>query len=172
MIWGVIMSCLPYWIEVLKGFSVPAIALLAAGIGYFQWRTAQQKVVLDLFDRRLDTYTALRNVVSKIMASSNAATNETSFEFLKALGRAEFLFGPEVIEHLKKIDLAISDIRIAIDERRDLPSGPSLQANVRTERAARQIVASFYTTFQPLVTHTSGWIKSCPRVLRTIFILW
>ncbi len=100
-------SPLPFWIQLLQALAVPAIALLAVVIGYFQWRTAQQKVVLDLFDRRIATYTALRDIVAKVMASSSAATPDNSFKFLEALDRAEFLFGPEVTEHLKKIGEAI-----------------------------------------------------------------
>jgi hypothetical protein len=52
-------NSLPFWMLALQAFAVPVIALLAAVIGYVQWRTAQQKVVLDLFDRRMATYTAL-----------------------------------------------------------------------------------------------------------------
>jgi hypothetical protein len=137
--------------EVLKALAVPAIGLLAAVIGYFQWRTAQQKVVLDLFDRRIATYTALREVVGMVTGSSNAATPDNSFKFLEALDRAEFLFGSEVIEHLKKIREAIHDIHDTVTERKDLQPGPELSANVAKERNAREVVGSFYTTFQALV---------------------
>jgi|ERR1700754_3096274 len=86
---------------VLQALAVPTIGLLAAVIGYFQWKTAQQKVLLDLFDRRMATYTALREIVAMVRASSSAATPENSFKFLEALDRADFLFGAEVIEHLR-----------------------------------------------------------------------
>jgi hypothetical protein len=92
------MNCsVPYWIQVFQGLLTPAIAAIAVMIALFQWRTAQQKVVLDLFDRRMETYTALRTVAAKVMASSGAATLQTSFEFLQALDRAEFLFGNKVL---------------------------------------------------------------------------
>jgi hypothetical protein len=142
---------LPYWIQVLQALLTPAIAAIAVMIALFQWRTAQQKVVLDLFDRRMETYTALRTVVAKVMASSSAETLQTSFEFLQALDRADFLFGNEVIEHLKKIDNAIQEIRMTVAEAKDLSPGPQLTANVAMERSARDTVGSFYTTLQPLV---------------------
>lgn len=145
------MTSLPYWMLVLQTLAIPAIALLAAVIGYFQWRTAQQKVVLDLFDRRMATYTSLREVVAAVRASSSAASPENSFKFLEALDRAEFLFGPEVIEHLQKIRHAIDDIHDATAERKELKQGTELNENVAKERAAREVVGSFYTTFQPLV---------------------
>jgi hypothetical protein len=142
---------LPYWMLVLQALAVPAIGLLAAVIGYFQWKTAQQKVLLDLFDRRMATYTALREIVARVRASSSAATPDNSFKFLEALDRADFLFGAEVIEHLQKIREAIHDIHDMAAEQKDLQPGPELTANVARERAARQVVGSFYTTFQALV---------------------
>jgi hypothetical protein len=146
------MNCsLPYWMLVLQALAVPAIGLLAAVIGYFQWKTAQQKVLLDLFDRRMATYTALREIVAMVMASSSAATPDKSFKFLEALDRAEFLFGEKVIDHLQKIRQAIYDIHDMAAERKDLQPGPELIANVAKERAAREVVGSFYTTFQALV---------------------
>ena len=146
------MNCsLPYWMLVLQALAVPAIGLLAAVIGYFQWKTAQQKVLLDLFDRRMATYTALREIVAMVRASSSAATPDNSFKFLEALDRAEFLFGANVIEHLQKIRQAIYDIHDMTTERKDLQPGPELIANVAKERAAREVMGSFYTTFQALV---------------------
>jgi hypothetical protein len=59
-------------------------------------------VLLDLFDRRMATYTALREIVAMVRASSSAATLDNSLKFLEALNRAEFLFGAKVIEHLQK----------------------------------------------------------------------
>jgi hypothetical protein len=144
-------SPLPFWIQLLQALAVPAIALLAVVIGYFQWRTAQQKVVLDLFDRRIATYTALRDIVAKVMASSSAATPDNSFKFLEALDRAEFLFGPEVTEHLKKIGEAVHEIHDALAERKDLSVKHERDANIARERAGREMVMSFYTTFQVLV---------------------
>jgi hypothetical protein len=146
------MNCsLPNWIPIFQALLVPVIALFGAVIAYFQWKTAQQKVLLDLFDRRMATYTALREVVAKVMGSSSAATPDNSFTFLEALDRAEFLFGPKVIDHLQKIREAIHDIHDALAEKKDLISGPELNANVARERAGREVVGSFYTTFQALV---------------------
>jgi hypothetical protein len=145
-------SCpLPYWIQLLQALAVPAIALLAAVIGCFQWRTAHQKVVLDLFDRRMVTYTALREVVAMVRASSSAATPDNSLKFLEALDRAQFLFGREIVEHLEKIYHAINDIHDALAERKDLAAGSEQKENLARERKNRETVGSFYTTFQPLV---------------------
>jgi hypothetical protein len=72
-------------------------------------------------------------------------------ESQQTLDRAEFLFGPEVTEHLKKIGEAIHEIHDALAERKDLSVKPERDANIARERAGREMVMSFYTTFQVLV---------------------
>jgi hypothetical protein len=139
-------AAIPYWIQVLQALLTPAIAAIAVLIGIFQWRTAQQKVVLDLFDRRLAKYTALREVVARVMGSG-AATNENSFQFLQALDGVEFLFGDDIVQPLQKISEAIGLLTVTGPERKDLPAGPELQALVKREREALKTVESFYSTF-------------------------
>lgn len=136
----------PYWIQTLQALLTPAIAAIAVLIGIFQWRTAQQKVVLDLFDRRLAKYTALRDVVAKVM-TSGAATNENSFQFLQALDGVEFLFGEDIEQPLKEIDKAIHLLTVLGPERKEFGPGPELQALVKREREALNVVKSFYSTF-------------------------
>jgi hypothetical protein len=89
-------ATLPYWIQILQALLAPAIAALAVVIALFQWHTAKQKVVLDLFDRRLTKYLALRDVVAEVV-TAGAANQETLFQFLRALDGAEFLFGADIV---------------------------------------------------------------------------
>jgi hypothetical protein len=42
------------------------IGLLGAVIAFFQWRTAHQKVVLDLFDRRFGIFEETSTLISHI----------------------------------------------------------------------------------------------------------
>jgi hypothetical protein len=41
------------------------IAALVAVIAWLQWRTAQEKVLLDLFDRRFAVYEELRAIIGQ-----------------------------------------------------------------------------------------------------------
>lgn len=59
-------------------------------MAYAQWRTANQKVVADLFDRRIKVFDALRE-----------ATVETVTAFTRAQANAEFLFGKDVNDYRK-----------------------------------------------------------------------
>jgi hypothetical protein len=135
-----------YWIQVLQALLTPAIAFLAVVTAVFQLRTAQQRVVLDLFDRRLAKYTAVRDVVAKVVASG-AATQETSFQFLQALDGVEFLFGDAIVDALNEINKAIGLLTVLGPERKEVQKGQGpgseLQALVRKEREALNLVESF-----------------------------
>jgi hypothetical protein len=47
-------------------------AFFVALVAFFQWRTAQQKAVLDLFEQRHAIYDVVRNAVSTMTSSSTA----------------------------------------------------------------------------------------------------
>jgi hypothetical protein len=105
------MNCpLPYWMQMLQALAVPAIALLAAMIGYFQWRTAHNRVVIDLFDRRMRIFTDCRDVLQSIIASPSATTTQDGIKFLRASADADFLFGDKVVKHLERVGQAIFDL--------------------------------------------------------------
>jgi hypothetical protein len=83
-----------YWIGTL-------IAAGAAFIAYFQWRTAHQRVVLDLFDRRLRVFEDLESAAKNVF-STTLVTNETWALLINARSRSRFLFGKDVNDYIQK----------------------------------------------------------------------
>ncbi len=101
-------GCLmPIWIYVLQALTTPIIATLVAIIGFLQWRTAHQRAVLDLFERRMAVYDSLEEVVSEIIRGGNV-TNARIRDFDHAIGKAPFLFAKEVISYLEELRNALS----------------------------------------------------------------
>jgi hypothetical protein len=74
------MSNVPIWIQYLQALSTPAIALLAATIGVLQWRTAHQRAVLDLFDRRMENYDALNAAMQPRFCYENSQQRSQLFK--------------------------------------------------------------------------------------------
>jgi hypothetical protein len=103
---------LPVWVTYLQAFSTPAIALLALVIGFFQWRTAHQRAVLDLFDRRMQSYDALNAAISEIVREGSV-TFECLVRFSHAADRAKFLFGRDVSTYLQQTKETILKLRKA-----------------------------------------------------------
>jgi hypothetical protein len=94
---------LPLWIEYVKALGAPIVALIAAciagGIAYQQWRTAKNKLKLDLFDRRMKVYEAcseLLRLINMPIRSEYAVV----MELIYTINGHHWLFGPKVTAYI------------------------------------------------------------------------
>ena len=91
----------PHWTAYLTALLTPTVAVLGALIGYRQWRLAQNKLKLDLFDRRFKVYVAARDLLASIMTSGKAMDDKL-FKFLVATREAKWLLDIDVANYLDK----------------------------------------------------------------------
>src|SRR6266851_4884658 len=120
--------------ECFKDFAGPIATIIAAGAATFvtyrlgsnqvsiareqarfaeaNSRSAQQKLILDLFDKRWSIVTELRETIAEVL-TSGAVSFDTGQKFYLAADRAAFLFGPEVTTYLAKIQASLSKHRTA-----------------------------------------------------------
>jgi hypothetical protein len=78
------------------------VSLVVAVVQYAQWRTANQKVVIDLYDRRLKVYEQLGKAIGPVVREGEVS--EAAFnEFMIGQADATFLFGDDVLEYLKSL---------------------------------------------------------------------
>ena len=127
------MSYDPHWTNYLTALLTPTVAVLGSVIAYRQWRTAQNKLKFELFDRRFSVYDASRNFLASIMTSGKAKEEEV-FKFLLATREAKWLLNNEVANYLEKelyhkaIDLqTLQDILVGI------PVGEERSENVKKQ---------------------------------------
>jgi hypothetical protein len=111
-------------------------------------------VVLDLFERRLKAYTALREVLRKIK-SSGRASNEDGFEFREAVNDAEFLFGMEIITQLHKIQEIIWDLQ----QVQGAENGESVRRSRLSERRKTMWSVITRNSLSPFGV-TCSWIRN------------
>lgn len=78
-------------------------AIFVALVAYLQWRTAQQKAVLDLFDRRHEIYEIVRKAVGTMASNSTTFDQSREIEFMQAMERAYFFFGDDVDDYIKRL---------------------------------------------------------------------
>ena len=91
----------PHWTTYLAALLTPTVAVLGSFIAYRQWRLAQNKLKLDLFDRRFSVYEAARTLLASIMTSGKAKDEEV-FKFMVATREAKWLLNASVAEYLDK----------------------------------------------------------------------
>lgn len=118
------MPDLPAWVQVSQALVVPSIAAAVAVIGFLQWRTAHQKVLLDLFERRMKVYEAVNDAISDALTvEGKMVLFNAGVSLRRAQTEAGFLFGKEVSAEIQRlIELAnLYGIRKREFEGRNLP---------------------------------------------------
>jgi len=99
--------------QIIQWIVAAGTAIFVALVGFFQWRTAQQKAALDLFERRHAIYEIVRNSVGKMRSSSTVFDQDHEIEFMEAMERAYFFFGDDVKKYLEQLWSDILDARTA-----------------------------------------------------------
>jgi len=94
--------CIEQAIEISKGLLTPLIAVIATYIAWQQWKTNQQKLKLEKYDRRLHVYEEVKKILSIILRDANASTDEL-LRFRTSVSEADFLFRSEIIEYIDEI---------------------------------------------------------------------
>ncbi len=121
-------SCDPAWVSVVAALGPPIIALLVGVLGgliaYRQWRTARNRLKLDLFDRRLTVYEQTRDLLARRMAAGFLDLDEI-IEFRVKARVAQWLFDPamaayleEIGEKTRQITAVEMELKQALDEAR------------------------------------------------------
>ena len=126
----------PHWTAYLTAIATPIIAVTAAVIAgvfaYRNWRTAQNKLKLDLFDRRMVAYEKIKSFYGAAYQGEWDAEGSNTYEkFLYVRREASWIFSDEIT---KWIDCELSEkfkeYSIAVNELLD-EDDPEKQKEIR-----------------------------------------
>ena len=92
-------TCQP--LGILTALLTPLIAVIVGYIAYRQWRTAQNRLKLDLFDRRLAIHSAARDLIATV-TSYGRIENKDIFAFLSGIQQARWLLNERIVQYLEK----------------------------------------------------------------------
>ena len=127
------MNLDPHWTTYLAALLTPTVAVLGSLIAYRQWRLAQNKLKLDLFDRRFSVYEAARSLLASIMTSGKAKDEEV-FKFMVSTREAKWLLNDSVAEYLEKqLYHKAIDLQTLAAELEGEPIGETRSKNVRAQ---------------------------------------
>jgi hypothetical protein len=116
-------------------FSIATLFLsVAVGvIAWQQWRVADNKLRLELFDRRYKVYDATRKFLALILREATF-TDSQLFEFYGGTSDAQFLFGADVVDYLEQIRNRAVDMRTHQELFQRLPVGAERSRHVQANR--------------------------------------
>ena len=162
------MNAVPEWIQVLQALLTPAIAVAVGVIGFLQWRTAHQKVVLDLFDRRLEVFDETVSFAGEVNLRAFKLDQQTVIAFHTVRRRARFLFGDDVNTLLKTwhehlIDMSTSIMMIQEYEDARVEHGPRIPVAFKAAAAAEAKLNEAFVPYmrmdQKLIPTPIEWLK-------------
>lgn len=116
------------WITCISALLVPVVGILAVCIAYRQWRTAQNKLKFDLFDRRMSVYQTACEMLA-FVTTHGSITQQEEIKYVAGTRPARWLFSQEVFDYLDKtlrqkiIDLEYRESMTAAnlsDQKRDM----------------------------------------------------
>lgn len=84
----------------LNATLVTVNGLFVGALSYRQYRLAQQKLKLDLYDRRFKYWEAVKALAVGVRTDP---TSEAVVDFISFTWNAEFLFGQDVVKYLKDL---------------------------------------------------------------------
>jgi len=91
----------PHWTAYLTALLTPTVAILGAFIAFRQWKLAQNKLKLDLFDRRFKVYEAARKFLSSVVTNGEV-TDEALHAFMYGTREAEWVLSQAVADYIDK----------------------------------------------------------------------
>jgi hypothetical protein len=131
------MDFQPQWIGYLSALATPAIALLTGLIAYRQWKTGQDKLKLDLFDRRFALYEKARELLAR-RATSGKLEGGDVVEFIRGTRSSKWLFNQQIAAYFEKeIGERGLELETLISELEGLPAGAERSKNVEKQRAIK-----------------------------------
>src|SRR6266699_4882257 len=116
----------------MQGWLTVVIAAIALSIAYFQWVTAHQRIVLDLFEKRTQLFNSIELVIGQVLTDGETS-HDTLQAFLQAEADARFLFGDDVLRELASLR---SDLTVLNEYTKAAIDDPNLQEreNIFRER--------------------------------------
>jgi len=97
------MSFEPHWTAYLTALLTPIVAFLGIYIAYQQWKTAENKLKHELFDRRFSVYDAARTFLMSIAESHKSIELlKAQCEFFSKTREAKWLLNTTIADYLHK----------------------------------------------------------------------
>ena len=126
------------------------VGLIATYIAWRQWRTSNDRLILDLFERRFQVFQELTRTVSAAINKPRTEINDLA-DFDQASEKARFLFGPEVHGYLREVRGHLVNL-ISFGRALHEMDGPQRTNAENKVSAAENEMSAFYARLAALVT--------------------
>jgi hypothetical protein len=136
-------------------------------IAWQQWRVAENKLRLDLFDRRYKVYDATKKFLAVIIREATC-TDSQLFEFNVGTSDAEFLFEADLVAYLAQIRKRALHMRTAQQLFEPLPVGDERSRHVQAAHDDLSWLSDQITAMTKAFTPYLGFANVRLRVMPSL----
>ena len=138
--------------QIVQALTTLVLGIVAGYIAWRQWRTSQDRVVLDLFDRRFQVFQDLTRAILAAMNKPDPEVFPDLANFDVAIEKARFLFGPEVHSYLIDVRKRLIDLISIRHALAEMPDGEQRTRAGNKVSDALNEMHVFYGKLAELVT--------------------
>jgi len=91
----------PHWTAYFSALLTPVVAVFGCIVTWRQYRIAQNKLKLDLFEKRFAVYNTARNMLGEIMIKGKL-TDEGLYKYSAGIREAKWLMNDDVANYLSE----------------------------------------------------------------------
>lgn len=157
--------------QTLAALLTPTIGIAVAIIAFLQWRTAHQKVLLDLFDRRQAVYSKLETAALSLVTNKEA-DEECQLLTREGILEGKFLFGPDAFARISSFAKLVRQFEPLSQPERMYPDDDTTAKTDRNQqrlREADEFLRQMPSIFDPYMRMTHRRVRSPIEYIREKF---
>lgn len=103
------MMGVPLWLLASQALGTFFLGLAVFYVSWRQWKTAHERAILDMFDRRYALYDQLKTALVRAALDARAASEMEAFS---NVDRYTMLFGDDVVRFVKRAVAIVDDLAV------------------------------------------------------------
>ena len=130
------ISCSKDWIDTLTALLAPTIAIAGIAIAVFQWKLSKDRYKHELFDKRWEQFSAIRDFMGKAR-NNGKVTRDDEYNFMVATRGCKFLFDDDIKNLVEETFKKAGYLNALEEELKGLTGQEERQRNVANLRATK-----------------------------------
>lgn len=95
-------ECIKEILSVSSGFLTPLIAILTIIIAYQQWKTNNNKLKFEKYDRKLHIYEEVKKIIYLTISDANVSYDDL-IKYITSVSEADFIFSEQINDYINEI---------------------------------------------------------------------
>jgi len=144
------------YFSAIQALTTVVLGAIAVYIAWRQWRTAQDRLAVDLFERRFQAFQELTQTITGAFNTKASVTIDDLAKFDVATEKARYLFGAEVHNYLKEVRPKLIAIYTGEFALRSMPDG---EARTRAEKGLTDWLGEMHQFYEKLAVMLTPYLR-------------